>query len=156
MAARKPRVIDRDMGYALQIRRLETIPALAIHVGVHEDAPPSEDGVPVAEYAEINEFGSDDGRVPERSFLRATLDERQNQYADQMQRAIDQALDGKHLKVGLREVGQQVVRDIRAKIESGVGPANAPSTFARKGHGATLVDSGNLSDSITAKVEALK
>jgi phage gpG-like protein len=152
----KPRVIDRDMGYRLALRRLQMIPEVAVSVGVHEDAPPSEDGVPVAEYAAINEFGSDDGHVPERSFLRSTLDEHQAKYAQMLEGKVDQALEGKHLKVGLREVGHEVVRDVRAKIESGVGPANAPSTIAKKGHGATLQDSGLLSDSITAKVEVVR
>jgi phage gpG-like protein len=152
----RPRVLDKDMGYRLALRRLQTIPQVAVSVGVHEDAPPSEDGVPVAEYAAINEFGSDDGRVPERSFMRSTLDEHEAKYARLLAGKVDQALDGKHLKVGMREVGHEVVRDVRAKIESGVGPANAPSTIARKGHGATLVDSGNLSDSITAKVEVVR
>lgn len=154
--AKKGRVLDRDMGYRLALKRLQTIPEVSISVGVHEDAPPSEDGVPVAEYAEINEFGSADGRVPERSFLRSTLDENQAKYAERLSTKVGQALEGKHLKVGLRELGHEVVRDVRAKIESGVGPPNAPSTVARKGHGATLVDSGLLSDSITAKVEVIR
>src|SRR4051812_36975227 len=36
--------------------------------------PPSEGGMTNAEIALVNEFGSQDGRVPERSFIRSTFD----------------------------------------------------------------------------------
>lgn len=149
-------VIDRDRGWNGQIRRLLGLGNLGVSVGVHDDAGESEDGVPVAEYAAINEYGSDDGHVPERSFLRSTLDEQEGKYARELEKAVDRTLDGVPLKAALLPLAQMARADVQHKIESHVPPANAPSTVKRKGHGDTLEETGLLHDSISAKVGALR
>jgi hypothetical protein len=146
------RVIDRDRGYKGAVRRLLGLGNVGVSVGVHEDAGADEDGTPVAEYAMINEFGSEDGHVPERSFLRSTLDERQGPYAAELERAVSRAVDGVPLKTALMPLALQVRQDVQNKIDSGVNPENADSTVAKKGHGRTLEESGLLHDSIVAKV----
>jgi hypothetical protein len=150
------RVIDRDKGYRLAVKRLLGVGNLGVSVGVHEDAGADEDGTPVAEYAMVNEFGSEDGHVPERSFLRSTLDERQGPYAAELERAVSRAVDGVPLKTALMPLALQVRQDVQNKLDSGVDPENAPATVAKKGHGRTLEESGLLHDSIEAKVGALK
>lgn len=149
-------VRDTDRGYKRAITRLLGMGNLGVSVGVHEDAGADEDGTPVAEYAMINEFGSEDGHVPERSFLRSTLDERQGPYAAELERAVSRAVDGVPLKTALLPLALQVRQDVQNKIASGVDPENAPATVAEKGHGRTLEESGMLHDAIEAKVGALK
>lgn len=150
------KVTDKDRGYRLQVKRLLGLGNLGVSVGVHPDAGTYDDGTPVAEAAALNEFGSEGGLIPERSFLRSTLDENQSRYARALEKAVDRSLDGVPLNVALLPLGQQVVSDVQRKIESGVGPPNAPSTIAKKGHGDTLQDTGLLHDSIVARVGALK
>jgi hypothetical protein len=150
------RVIDRDKGYKLAVKRLVGVGNLGVSVGVHEDAGSYEDGTPVAVAAAYNEFGSEEGLIPERSFLRSTMDENESRYGRELEKAVDRTLDGVSLKVALLPLAQQVRTDVQRKIESGVGPPNAPSTVAKKGHGDTLQETGLLHDSIVAKIGALK
>lgn len=154
--ARTNKVVDRDRGYQASIKRLLGVGNLGVSVGVHEDAGVGANGTPVAEYAMINEFGSDDGHVPERSFLRSTLDENEARYAASLEKAVIRTLDGVPLAVAMQPLAQQVRQDVQRKIDSGVGPPNAPSTIVKKGHGRTLDDTGALHDAITARVGALK
>ena len=46
-----------------------------IKVGLPKDASPYPDGTSVIMVGLIHEFGSSDGRIPERSFLRSSLNE---------------------------------------------------------------------------------
>lgn len=101
--------------------------------------------ITVAQIAAVNEYGSQDGRIPERSFIRSTV----NEYHDQIQRMLDkfsdQILEGKMTRKRALGIASQFLADkIRAKINSGVPPRNAASTVRRKGSSKTLVDTGQM------------
>lgn len=123
-------------------------------VGIPAGTGNYDDGAPVAVIAAVQEFGSADGRVPERSFLRVPL--RQNQ--DNIKRAFRlltervargemtmfQMLD----KIGSRAAGYCI-----EAIEAGIAPANAESTVKAKGSSTPLVNHGRLKGAITHVVE---
>ena len=141
-------VIDRDLGYRKVVGRLLGAGNLGVTVGVHQD-----EGQDLATRAAVNEFGSDDGHVPERSFLRSTLDSNDRSYTELMADGIDRMLDGESPSAAFAPLTRTVVDDVKRTIDSGVDPANAPGTIARKGHGHTLIDSGDMRDAITARIE---
>jgi hypothetical protein len=150
------RVIDRDKGYKLAVKRLVGVGNLGVSVGVHEDAGSYEDGTPVAVAAAYNEFGSEEGLIPERSFLRSTMDENESRYGRELEKAVDRTLDGVSLATALLPLAITAREDVQKKIDSHPPPPNAPSTVAKKGHGRTLEETGLLRDSIVARVGALK
>jgi hypothetical protein len=123
-------------------------------VGIPEGAGKYEDGAPLAVIGAVQEFGSADGRVPERSFLRVPL--RQNQ--DNISRAF-RTLTGKvsrgeiTLVQMLDQIGARAAGYCIEAIEAGIAPANAESTIKAKGSSTPLVDHGRLKGSITHVVE---
>lgn len=100
-----------------------------------------------------NEFGTADGRVPERSFLRGTVDQNAEKYAKVKEKLAGQVVDG-HLALesALALLGEVVVKDVRARIVAGIPPPNAPSTVAAKGSSTPLINTGQLVRSITYQV----
>jgi phage gpG-like protein len=117
----------------------------------------------VAQIATIHEFGATFRgkhgnliRIPERSFLRATVDE----YSGAIQQRATAFGRGVVLMKftptqAMSLLGEYVVGLIKQRIANGIAPANAPSTIARKGSSTPLIDSGQLRGSITYKIEGV-
>lgn len=124
------------------------------------DISPEADPLTVGEIAVINEFGSEDGNTPERSFIRATHDKHKEEWWNacvKMQWAVITGEMGVERSLGL--IGQLMKRDIQATITAGGIPfvANAPSTIAaktragKKGN-SPLIDTGQMRGSVTYAV----
>ncbi|MFC0227409.1 hypothetical protein [Serratia aquatilis] len=123
-------------------------------VGIPSGAGVYEDGVPIAVIAAVQEFGSADGRIPERSFLRVPL--RRNQ--DNIKKAF-RVLSARVVRDEitafqmLDQIGARAAGYCKEAIETGIPPANAPSTIKRKGSATPLIDRGILKEAITHIVE---
>jgi hypothetical protein len=156
----KSRVIDRDLGYSRIIRNLKEIGKLrtpAVFVGISADAGTYPDGTPVVLVAGVNEFGSSDGRVPERSYLRSTMDEKRAVYLAALTKASGKGVDfGKGaLRRELEALGDRAVKDVQRKIDAIKSPRNAPSTVARKGFDDPLVETERLKRAISSEVKGV-
>lgn len=113
-----------------------------------------EDGPTMADVAVVNEMGMG---VPERSFLRSTIDGGKQKYVKLLHGIGDATVAGKISVVrGAKLVGEVVVGDVKQAIADGVPPPNAEATIERKGSSTPLIDTGQLRGSITSKVEASK
>lgn len=143
---------DRDLGYRGIMAALARVRSAETTVGIQE-----EEGAQVGEgealnlagIAAANELGSDDHRVPERSFLRATMDANRAPYTDRLTRVVDDAAMGRQdLRTGLAIVGEVVEGDIKAFITDLKTPPNAPYTIYRKGSSNPLIDTGRMRASI--------
>lgn len=158
MAVRGIAVIDTDLGFD---KFQANLTALAeqrafLTVGIHADA-----GSEVIIIAATNEFGTTRAGVnhnitiPERSFMRSTLDENQRRLFDALQKAIEDDLDDKRpLKDGLGLVGELTVSLIKNKVRDRRIPPNAPSTIAKKGSDNPLIDtSQNIRNRIDWRLE---
>lgn len=142
-------VTDRDHGYRRLLRRLLGVREYATRVGIHE-----EDGSDLAVIAAANEFGTANGHVPERSFLRATVDANATTYGDELDKAVRAHVDGRRtLDVGLGRLGARVEGDIKQFMTDLQDPPNAPSTIARKGSSNPLIDTGRLRAAIRHEEE---
>ncbi len=116
----------------------------------------------VAQLATIHEFGKRIHQprmnrmivIPERSFLRATIDQYQAAIARRDVLLAQGFVLGKFaLKPALELLGQYVVGLIKQRIANGIPPANSPYTIAKKGSSKPLIDTGQLRNSITYVVE---
>lgn len=139
-------ITDRDMGYDAIVASLGTLGEPAVFVGILQDqgGEMTDEGVTVAGYAAVNEFGSEDGTTPERSFIRSTIDDNLDAYQAELDEALGVTVDA-IIKGGagsgrpaldrqLGLLGNRAARDIRDKIRAGGDPflPNAPSTLAAK------------------------
>jgi len=113
----------------------------------------SEQGGDLVTYASANEFGTEDGHIPERSFLRATVEERKALFRRFIDKRKAEAMKGPaYRRKVLSELGQLAEGEIVAKIRRGPFTPNKPATIARKGSSRPLIDLSRLVDSIISKV----
>lgn len=113
---------------------------------------PSADGtLSMVELGLVHEYGTRDGRIPERSFIRRTF----NQNRDELERACAEAarrfIGGEDMEKVLGKLGAWGAAKVKATITEGEGvpPPLKAATIARKGSSRPLVDTGQLKNSIT-------
>lgn len=143
-------ISDRDRGWKRFKRSWRQASGLKAKVGIqNQEAAADHGGIRNVELAAIHEFGAG---VPERSFVRATVDRERSQIIrllDRVGRAQGADIRRKLGLLGLKVRGL-MIRTIDQSI--GIEP-NAPSTIARKGSSRPLIDTGQLKNSITSVVE---
>lgn len=105
------------------------------------------DGTSVIMVGAVHEFGSPSRGVPERSYLRSTIEGNRSKYADTMKGIGARIAKGEISKSeGLQLLGLILQTDIKDKIID----LKSPSLTYRDGN--PLVDTGHLVESITFQV----
>lgn len=105
--------------------------------------------------AAVHEFGSEDGTIPERSYLRSTVKEQNNKYLRLFSKVVNKGIRERR-EPEFAKVGEQAVTDVKRKIRSRIPPALKAATIARKGSSSPLIDTGQLIGSITSVVRKKK
>lgn len=110
-------------------------------VGILENAPAPEDDAgealpfTMASLGAIHEFGSRDGTIPERSFIRAGIDANRDELQSVAKKVARGIYEGRFdVEQGLGILGLKGTQAIRNYVTKGdqVPPPNAPSTLRRK------------------------
>lgn len=154
------RITDRDRG--LQALAARLAPKAQVRVGILADAPKeTKDGEPTSasliEIAGYHEFGAPDAGIPQRSFIRATLDEKGPEIHQALvSQARLVALGKLDIVNALHRVGAFVAGQMKARISAGIEPPLDPATVAKKGSSKPLINTGQLRSSITWIVELVK
>lgn len=150
------KVTDRDTGWSGFVARCRQVARGAtVKVGVLVDAPKQarEGGssdLSLVEVAAIHEFGAPEAGIPQRSFIRATVDARASEIAELQHDVAVRVVKGDtSVQAGLDEIGSAVAGMVREAIDAGVGPPLAAATAKAKGSSSQLVDTGQLKSSIT-------
>lgn len=146
------RILDVDKGYA-KVRAFAGASG-SVKVGV-PDTPHQPSGIPTDEIAKKHEFG--DGTVPERSFLRAWVDQNERRIKAKAKNSLLWALDtGAPFNEALGLLGQWSIWGVRAFINKKIPPPLSRRTLkTKKGEFRTtpLIDTTQLWNSITCEVE---
>jgi hypothetical protein len=117
---------------------------VGIPAGKNED-----DGTPVALIAAVHEFGSPEKGIPERPFLRTTIQENREKYVQLNRRNLVAVLNGKmSVEQALGQLGEVAKGDVQAKIASGGFAPLKAATIKRKGSSKPLIDTGQMRQSI--------
>lgn len=91
--------------------------------------------------------------IPERSFIRSTFDEKNDEWMDFLQDQIERVCN---LEINARDVferlGSRIAADIQKKMVDIRTPKNAALTIANKGSSNPLIDTGELKRHVTWKV----
>lgn len=154
-------VVDIDLGWKDIQERFRLADKSFTNVGVigpeaegfHGD---SAEGLNLAELAAIHEFGSMDGTIPERSFIRDGIDaniDRLNALKERVAKAVFERR-GMDIRTGLGLIGAEAVRLIRNRMREGIPPPLAGSTLRRRQalgdeNPRPLIDTGQLINAIT-------
>jgi len=100
----------------------------------------------------VNEFGSSDGKIPSRSFIRHAFDQNKTEIQNLQDRLYTSVLLGRtSVRKGLKIMGTFMVSKTQKRITDVKTPANAPRTIKRKGSSNPLIDTGQLRQSIMSK-----
>lgn len=145
--------IDRIMRSMFGLRRSPRV-AVGFPAGKIDDD--------VLNKAVWNEFGTRGGAsgggwggpIPERPFMRNAMRNNAGKYRDAMATAAPHLLMGEtSLTTVLSKLGQLATDDIKAEIQSLRSPPNSPVTIALKGSSNPLIDSGEMHQAVTWKIE---
>lgn len=132
------------------IKRLETFASKAVYVGVPKENNPEVEGkFKMSELAAVHEFGSEDGDIPERSFLRTSIVKNKAKY---FQFFGDRLITNNDPEKALNELAILAGDDVKEHIVNGSFKELAPETIKRKGSTKPLIDTGKLRQSITGVV----
>jgi hypothetical protein len=164
------RIIERDLGWKhvkAQSAILAKGPQAVIGIRGEEASAAKQvaEGEPassmtLAEVATVHEYGSPSAGIPERSFIRSTVDENLPTYRQMLAGLRTKIFDpksGMEVRQALLILGQKVKLDIQTKIRAGMSPPWADSTrekrIARAGGAiiaeTPLIDTGQLVGGIT-------
>lgn len=109
------------------------------------------DGTNVAEVAFFNEFGVPEHNQPARPFFRNMIAENQDKWPEQMAaQAKGTNYDGPRV-LGL--MGELIKGELQQSINDLTEPTLSPITVAQKGFDKPLIDTGQMLNSVTYKVE---
>lgn len=103
--------------------------------------------ITVGEVANWNEKGTE--RTPSRPFIRGTFTKRRRDILDKAKQILLKSPEHFHALLGTYIVGL-----IKEEIAAGISPANSPLTVIRKGSSKPLIDSGQMINAITYKVQS--
>lgn len=145
----------RDRGASRVVREIKARGTSGVEVGVlgtkgaaaHRG---SDEGITVAEIAEIHEFGLG---VPERSWLRAWVDENESKIKARIRKETQAMIREKRPRAQvIARIGVWIQGEIQQRIADGIPPENAETTIQRKGSSTPLIDQGQMRQSITYRV----
>lgn len=146
---------DVDHGYKKLVETVFGLGKPKITVGIFEaegNAKVGDDELTLIQVAIWNEFGTDDGHVPARSFIRAWFDENAEKCREATRAMMQAVVAGKYTKEqALELLGQRFVAEIQKRIARGIDPPNAESTIKMKGSSTPLINTGQLRSGITYK-----
>lgn len=130
---------------------LQGLDGLEGKVGWFESAHYPE-GTPVAYVATIHEFGT--SRIPARPFMRPAVADHGQEWMDTLAQGARAAIQGSMDPANVLEVvALQAAGDVAQKIQAVTAPPLSPVTIARKGSSKPLIDTGQMFQSVTGKVE---
>jgi hypothetical protein len=124
-----------------------------VNVGVLKKAGKHEGSdLTVAQVGLYNEFGT--ATIPERSFIRSTIEEKSREIKKVSQTQYKKVLNGDiDLNKGLGILGVFVQGLIQEKFTNNNWLPNVPSTIISKGSSKPLINTGQLRQSISFEVE---
>jgi len=153
--AKQSTVQDVDFGWARILRSVHYFNDHDVYVGINENnADKSDnDGISVAGYGSVHEFGSDDGIVPARPWLRPAVDANIEEVGDRTQQILVNIYDGKSsVKRDLNRFGLwgvKIVKDYIMNTGPDLWPDLMDETIDRKGSTRMLIDHRVMFRSIT-------
>lgn len=141
----------------IDTKRLEELKkklkSVQIKVGLPKGTPNHDNGESIVEIGTVHEFGSPSRHIPERSFIRSTLNEQKANYFKLAQSQGVKLLEGKQsFNNAVETIGIWGQAQIIKKFRNNDWAENAPLTVALKGSSTPLIDTGQLRQSITWEV----
>ena len=110
------------------------------------------DGASTAMIAAVHEYGNE--HVPERSFMRTSLQKNRGRYSALNEQNLKKVLNGgMSVDAALGQLGLMASSDIKEQIKNGSYAPLKQATIKRKGSSKPLIDTGQMRQSVTYELE---
>ena len=110
------------------------------------------DGASTAMIAAVHEYGNE--HVPERSFMRTSLQKNRGRYSALNEQNLKKVLNGgMSVDAALGQLGLMASSDIKEQIKNGSFAPLKQATIKRKGSSKPLIDTGQMRQSVTYELE---
>jgi hypothetical protein len=140
------RAVIIDHGWMRIKTQVAELKGQGVKVGIRSTAG-SHDGVRIVDYAVWNEFGTEDGHVPSRPFMRRTADQARTYLPNFMKGIVKGVVENRiSVDQSMARLGllyQSKIREMILASPTWAKP-NAPSTIKAKGSSVPLVDTGAM------------
>lgn len=147
-------VRDIDLGWNKIMQNMKKLDNTAVKVGIQSGETTEDGEEDLAYIAGVHEFGSSDGHIPQRSFLRTAIDNNEGEIEKLKTSLAGKIVDGSvNPKNALELIGQKVTGMIQENITDGHFVPNAPSTVRAKGSDKPLIDTGHMRNSVRHVLE---
>ena len=90
--------------------------------------------------------------IPERSFIRATFDEKSDEIGERAESAVTAIINGADVSKALARTGPYIEGEIKRKIGSGPFTPNSPATIRKKKSSKPLIDTGHMRQSVRYEI----
>lgn len=107
--------------------------------------------IPQAQIAYWNEFGTEDGKIPPRPFMRLSIEKNNKNWLKFTKKGL--LNNNLEIKKTINQLGLLMVGDIQKEITDLRTPPNAESTIKKKGSSNPLIDTGLMRNSVKHKVK---
>lgn len=138
---------DKDLGGAALIRELKFADGATVECGLFDGDTHPDSGLTLPEIGAVNEFGSSDGKIPARPFMRRAVDEQKSRWIKILDDGYDRIVNGLG-KVRVFDVlalfGEHAASDIRRTIDDVWEPPKALATKKAEGGALKRTKSGKL------------
>lgn len=127
---------------------------LHVMVGIN-DSKRTSSGASLADVARWNHWGT--ATIPSRPFLYVALNGEAQPVQEICKRVAKAVIEGKlEIEQAAQLLGIWGVKEVQRIIALSLEPPNRPATIARKGSDTTLVDTGQLRQNISYRIESAK
>jgi len=145
---RKTNISVNDIKKALKVRKVKVGFPKSKGSVIHEESEMN-----VASIGAVHEFGSPARNIPERSFIRTTINEQQENIKKLFQKESKKVVAGEQTVEGmLGVIGLYVSGQIKKKIVAIKTPPNKAATIKAKGSSNPLVDTSQMLQSVDFEV----
>ena len=144
-------VIDKKLKWMQLERDIKSIAAGSYtEVGYQGTKKEKNSDVTVVEVAIVQEFGTEDGAIPSRSFVRSYYDSNVKEITKFCKKSLNAMLSGRMTAKGaLGLVGEYVKSGIQKQIDKIFFPPLKDATIKKKGSSKPLIDTGTMRASVT-------
>lgn len=112
------------------------------------------DSIAMAELAAVHEFGAHSVGIPERPFMRTSIQKNRTRYVALTRQNIKKILQKQmDIRTALGQLGELAKGDMQKEIAQGSFAPLKPSTIRRKGSSKPLIDSGQMRQSIAWELD---
>lgn len=142
---------ERDLGLKSIMNSLFKLNGKYVKIGLFgSEASPKNN---IAARGAVHEFGTKNGHVPKRSFMRTTFDKELVRIQNEIRKELSDSLSKKNFGAFelLLPIGNWLVEKIKGTINNGAFKPLADSTVRKKGHNTILIDTGDMIKGLTVK-----